>query len=164
MTDSPQLMILDWMMPIYEGPELCKKMRILEGDCTNPSYIILLTGQTKKARIVEGLQAGANDYMTKPFDEAEFYARIEVGLRVLSLQKTLETKISDLKKSLNEIKILQGILPICSYCKKVRNDENYWEQVEEYVTNRSEAAFSHSICPVCYDKHIIPQLEALDKK
>ena len=159
--NSPKLMILDWTMPYIEGPELCEMLRNKEGESTNPAYVILLTAHSSKDRIVTGLEAGANDYITKPFDESEFRARINVGLRVLSLQKALEKKVTDLEKSFAEINILQGIVPICSYCKKIRNDGDYWEQVEEYITNHSEAAFSHSICPVCYEEHIIPQLDAV---
>ncbi len=159
--DSPRLLLLDWIMPVYEGTELCRMLREKEAGSTMPTYIILLTANREKGDIVRGLEAGANDYITKPFDDAELKARLDVGLRVLSLQKQLQAKIRDLQRSLEEIKTLQGILPICPYCKKVRNDDNYWEQVEEYITHRSAAEFSHAICPSCFEKHLAPQLKDL---
>ncbi|MGR3292958.1 MAG: response regulator, partial [Candidatus Scalindua sp.] len=86
-------------------------------------------------------------------------ARIRVGCRVLQLQEKLANRIKDLQDSLQHIKTLQGILPICSYCKRIRDDQNYWEEVEEYVVKHSNADFTHSVCPRCYEKHIKPELE-----
>lgn len=158
-THAPQLAILDWIMPEMEGIEVCRRLR--EIDTQNPIYVILLTTQKGKENIVCGLEAGADDYIIKPFEPDELQARIRVGYRVLQLQEKLDNRIKDLQESLQHIKTLQGILPICSYCKKIRNDQNYWEEVEEYIFKHSNADFSHSICPDCYDKHVKPELEKL---
>ncbi len=158
---SPQLAILDWLMPELEGIEVCKHLRKLETE--NPVYVILLTTQNEKEDIVRGLEAGADDYIIKPFESSELQARIHVGCRVLKLQEKLANRIKELQDSLQHIKTLQGILPICSYCKKIRDDQNYWEEVEEYVVKHSDADFTHSVCPKCYDKHIIPELESFNK-
>ena len=149
--DAPKLAMLDWMMPGLDGVTVCRRLRAIETD--RPPYLILLTTRSEKDDIVEGLRAGADDYLSKPYDTEELQARIEVGSRIISLQNRLADKVQELREALNHVKTLQGILPICSYCKKIRDDQNYWQQVEEYVSSRSEALFSHSICPECMKKH-----------
>jgi hypothetical protein len=72
--------------------------------------------------------------------------------------------VHDLEDALSRVKQLQGLLPICSYCKKIRDDRNYWQQVEQYVTARTEARFSHAICPTCYERHVKPDLEGLHEE
>ena len=156
-TDAPKLAILDWTMPEMEGIEVCRRLREIETQ--NPVYVILLTTHSEKENIVRGLDSGADDYIIKPFEQDELQARIRVGCRVLQLQKKLANRIKDLQDSLQHIKTLQGIMPICSYCKKIRDDQNYWEEVEEYVAKHSNADFSHSVCPECYIKHITQELE-----
>lgn len=158
-THAPKLAILDWLMPEMEGIEICSRLRKL--DTQNPVYVILLTSQNEKESIVRGLDAGADDYIIKPFEQDELQARIRVGCRVLQLQEKLDNRINDLLDSLQHIKTLQGILPICSYCKKIRDDKNYWEEVEEYVVKHSEADFTHSVCPECFSKHVTPELKKL---
>ena len=157
--DPPQLAVLDWMMPGFHGPELCRRARALRGHA--PVYVILLTSRGERSDVVEGLEAGADDYVVKPFDKAELRARLRVGARVLHLQLSLADRVRELEEALSKVKLLQGLLPICSYCKRVRDDGNYWQQVESYVTDCSEARFSHSICPTCYEREVRPQLEAL---
>ena len=97
--------------------------------------------------------------MAKPFDHRELRARLQVGVRMLELQTSLAERVRQLEDALARVKRLQGLLPICSYCKRVRNDQNYWQQVEAYITERSEAAFSHGICPDCYENVVRPELE-----
>lgn len=161
-TDAPKLAVLDWMMPEMDGVEVCRKLR--EIGPQNPVYIILLTMLSEKEDIVKGLDAGANDYVTKPFDQNELRARVHVGCRVVQLQEELSNHIKELQNSIQHIKTLQGILPICSYCKKIRNDQNYWQQVESYVKDHSEAVFSHSICPDCYENRVKPELEIFKQR
>jgi len=157
--EVPLLALLDWIMPGMDGSEICKKVR--ESDGLKPVYIILLTAKDRKEDLIAGLQAGANDYVTKPFDVRELRARIQVGQRVLELQQALACRVKELENALSNIKRLQGLLPICSYCKKIRNDENYWEDVEKYVSEHSVAEFSHGICPDCYQKVVKVELEKL---
>ena len=105
-----------------------------------PLYIILLTSRTSRKDVVEGLGAGADDYLTKPFDPDELRARVHVGQRTLAL--------------IANIKRLSGLLPICSYCKRIRSDQDYWQQVETYLSEHADVRFSHGICPECYVKAI----------
>lgn len=146
----PQLAILDWMMPEMDGLEVCRRARQSPG-ATQP-YLILLTARLGKRDVVEGLEAGADDFMTKPFDRDELRARLRVGERMLGLKNSLADRVCELETALARVRQLQGLLPICSYCKKIRNDRNYWQQVESYIAEHTEAIFSHGICPECYGK------------
>jgi response regulator RpfG family c-di-GMP phosphodiesterase len=113
--------------------------------------------------IVKGLKAGANDYMVKPYNIQELQVRIGVGRRVVELQGMLTSRIKELEAAQAHIQTLQGILPICAYCKKIRDDKQYWQQVETYVSDHSQVQFSHAICPDCYKKHVQPKLNMHDK-
>lgn len=157
--DRPALAVLDWMMPGMDGPELCRRVRGLRSDV--PIYLILLTARAEPGDIVAGLDSGADDYVVKPFDSAELRARLSVGERVLKLQGDLADRVRDLEEALANVKRLQGLLPICAYCKKVRDDKNYWQQVEQYLSERLDTRFSHSVCPACYERHVRPEIEKL---
>jgi CheY-like chemotaxis protein len=146
-SDAPKLAILDWMMPEMDGIEVCRCIRTLKTD--QPPYIIMLTAKGDKADIITGLESGANDYLAKPFDPGELHARIEVGTHMVEMQAALAAKIEELHQALDKIKTLRGIIPICANCKKIRNDHGYWNQVEVYVRDHTEAEFSHGICPEC---------------
>jgi phosphoserine phosphatase RsbU/P len=147
---APPLLILDWLMPGLDGVELCQRVR--ETPALEMSYIILLTQRGTRQDMVEGLEAGADDYLTKPFDPDELRARIQVGARVVKLQGALGDRVRQLEDALQRVNQLQGLLPICSYCKRIRDDGNYWHQVEAYIEVHSEAQFSHSVCPECMAK------------
>ena len=157
--NAPSLAILDWMMAGMEGSEVCRRAR--ETVANRLLYIILLTAKGRKEDIVEGLTAGADDYVIKPFDRSELKARINAGERILRLQAELAARVMELELALANVKLLQGLLPICCYCKKIRNDQNYWQQVDSYVADHSEAQFTHGICPECRDKIVKPELERL---
>jgi CheY-like chemotaxis protein len=148
--DAPQLAILDWMMPEIDGVELCRRVRALPS--ATPPYLILLTAKSGKEDVVAGLDAGANDYLTKPFDRAELRARVKVGAHVLELQGYLAERVCELEIALSQVKQLQGLLPICSYCKKIRDEQNYWQRVDSYLTEHTDVLFSHGICPDCYER------------
>ncbi len=149
--DSPCLAILDWIMPEMDGLEVVRRVRALEKDC--PPYILLLTGRRGKDNIVKGLEAGADDYLVKPFDPDELRARVRVGRRMVRIQKKLLNKITELNEARTRIHNLEKILPICSFCKKIRDETGRWEQMELYVAKKSGTAFSHSVCPECAKKH-----------
>ncbi len=157
--DAPRLAILDWVMPRMDGLELCRKVRTERR--TLPTYIILLTMKGAREDVVRGFEAGADDYLKKPYDQGELRARVEVGARVVELQTSLAERVQELEESLHRVKQLQGLLPICSYCKKIRNDSNYWQQVEAYISEHSEAQFSHGVCPDCYEAIVKPELQKL---
>ncbi|MBS4029413.1 MAG: response regulator transcription factor [Ignavibacteriales bacterium] len=162
--DSPSLLILDRQMPGYHGEQICKMVREQFPD--KPFYIILITGAAIESNdVVEGImQFGADDYVTKPFIARELQARVQAGIRILNLEITLANRVKELENALTNVKQLQGLLPICSYCKKIRDDKNYWSEVESYITRHSDAKFSHGVCPDCVEKYVKPELEALKQK
>jgi len=148
---SPRLAILDWMMPEMDGVEIVRKIRKRSESKT--MYVILLTAKDRREDIVSGLEAGADDCIIKPFDREELRARVQVGRRVVELQGALEERIRELQDALDQIKTLKGLIPMCASCKKIRDDEGYWQQVETYIMERSGAEFSHGLCPDCLKKH-----------
>jgi len=149
--DAPKIAILDWMMPEMNGITVCEAIKTMH--LKNPPYIILLTTMDKKEDIILGLQAGANDYVTKPFNTGELTARLDVGRRVVELQTTLNKRVQELQDALSHIATLQGIIPICMCCHKIRNDQESWQKIEHYIEAHSEAQFSHSVCPDCMTKY-----------
>ena len=148
--NAPPLAIIDWEMPGLDGPELCRRIR--SSPASRSMYVVLLTGRDAAEDVVAGLDAGADDYLVKPFRAAELRARINAGVRVLTLQEHLAQRVVELQHALANVKQLSGLLPICSYCKRIRGDEDYWQQVETYVADRSAVEFSHGVCPNCYEK------------
>ena len=148
--DAPELAVLDWMMPGVEGVEICRRLRTTPG--FELVYIILVTSRGGTEDLSYGLAAGANDYITKPFDPVELQARVRVGERMVRLQRSLAARVTEVEAALAHVQKLQGLLPICSYCKNVRNEANYWEQVESYLGAHSDLDFTHSICPQCTEK------------
>lgn len=144
---GPTLAILDWEMPRMSGPEVCRELRARRPH--RPWYLLLLTVRGGTTNIVQGLRSGANDHVTKPFDRDELAARLAVASNVLALQASLADRIHELEHALAHIKTLSGLLPICAWCKKIRDDGNYWRQVEDYVASHTEASFTHGICPSC---------------
>ncbi len=149
--DSPRLVILDWMLPGKTGVEICNDLRKLNFKL--PHYIIIITSRGEKSDIVRGLNSGADDYLIKPINGGELAARLEVGLRVLNLQRKLLRKVDELEDAMQHIKQLQGLLPICMHCHRIRNDADVWQRLEIYISEHSDATFSHSLCPECYRKY-----------
>ncbi len=155
---APLLAILDIMMPGIDGLEICRRVR--QAANITPPYIILLTANHGVHEIVKGIEAGADDYLTKPYDSEELRVRVQVGARIVELQTILAERVAELEAALAHVKQLEGILPICSYCKKIRNDLDCWQHVETFVADHSQAKFSHGICPACFENTVIPQLES----
>jgi DNA-binding response OmpR family regulator len=147
--DAPELALLDWMMPGLEGIQILRRLRTTPG--FELLYVILLTSRTDKEDVAYGLAAGANDYIAKPFDPSELEARVRVGERMVKLQRSLAARVAELEVALAHVQKLQGLLPICSYCKKVRNETNYWEQVDSYLMSHSDVTLTHGICPQCME-------------
>jgi sigma-B regulation protein RsbU (phosphoserine phosphatase) len=150
------LVILDWSMPGLDGLEICRRIR---ADAAREHlHVLLLTAHDGAAAIVSGLDAGADDYLSKPFDPEVFRARVHVGLRILRLKERLAERVAELETALARVKQLHGLLPICRYCKQVRSDTGYWEQVETYVSHHTDLQFSHGVCPECYER-VVAELD-----
>ena len=192
MRHTPSLVISDIVMPEMDGYQLCRKIK--ENDYLKDIPVILLTMLSEPEDIVKGLESGANNFITKPYDKELLLSRVryvlvnhevrkdrttEMGIEVffagnwhfinsdriqildllfstyensLQQKRELEKVNKELKKALETIKTLRGIIPICANCKKIRDDKGYWNQIEAYVRDHSEAEFSHGICPECAKK------------
>ena len=154
--DAPCLAIVDLMMPGLDGLELVRRVRALP--TAVPPYLIIVSTKDDKADVVAGLGAGANDYLTKPYDAGELRARIEVGRQLIEARMALNEKVEELELALKEVRTLKGIVPICASCKNVRDDQGYWNRVETYLNEHTDAEFSHAVCPDCM-KRLYPQFK-----
>ncbi|HEX4627521.1 MAG TPA: response regulator [Gemmatimonadales bacterium] len=137
------VVISDWYMPEMDGPELCRRIRARDGEPY--VYFVLITSRGGKQQYLAGMEAGADDFVTKPVDPDELRARLTAAERILGLRHQLQQ--------------LEGLLSVCAYCKRIRDDQAQWGPLEAYIEKRSEAQFSHGICPECYAKHVQPQLD-----
>jgi PleD family two-component response regulator len=146
------LILLDIIMQGLNGYEVCQKLK--EDERTRDIPVIFLTVLEEDHDEARGFAAGVVDYIVKPISRLRLQARVENQLILRQKQRELEQKNRELQAALDQIKTLHGILPICSFCKHIRNDEDgCWQRLEEYVQNHSEAEFSHSLCPACMKKH-----------
>lgn len=143
-----RVIVCDWTMPRLDGLGLCRRIRFRPGDYV---YFILLTGAEATSKNRENaMEAGVDDFLSKPVDLEELKMRLYVAARILQYT--------------TQIQRLESLIPICSYCKNVRDDQSYWQRIENYIAERTGAGFSHSVCPECYRKHVIPQFEAMGIK
>ena len=141
-----KVIVSDWIMPNMDGLEFCRRVR--ERPAEDYVYFILLTGRLASAENErEAADAGVDDFLSKPLDMNELWMRLRVAERIL--------------KFATQVRMLEAFLPICSYCKKVREDSNYWTQIESYINTRTGTDFSHSVCPDCYERVVVPELEKL---
>ena len=141
-----RVIVSDWLMPKLDGLDFCRRVR--ERPQTDYTFFVLLTANVHgKESYMEAMRAGIDDFLTKPLDRDQIWMRLRVAERILRYT----TQISQ----------LESMMPICSYCKKVRDDNNYWQQVETYIGQRTGANFSHSVCPSCYNQVVRPQLEKI---
>jgi phosphoserine phosphatase RsbU/P len=148
--DAPRLAVIDWLMPGLNGVEVCRRVR--EKDRMPHPHIIVLTALDTKEHAVEALASGASDFITKPFDMGELHARLRVGEQMLELRGALEARVTELQTSLDRVKTLQGLLPICVHCHKVRNDDETWQDLDQYLKQHSDVQVSHGVCPECKDR------------
>jgi len=157
------IVLIDWTMPEMEGVEIIREVR------KNPPadgylYMIMITARSEIEDIVAGLEAGADDYLKKPYSEDELRSRIRVGERVVNLERSLAARAAELQEALANVKQLKGLLPICMYCKKIRNDRDYWQQMEGYIHEHTDANFTHSVCPDCREKIVKPMLDEMKRR
>ncbi len=155
----PGLILLDVMLPDMPGGKICKVIKAdpnLQG-----TFIILVSGiQVSSEYQAKGLSTGADGYIVKPISNKELVARVQAMERIKRAEDALREKekqqeklILELQAALAEIKTLKGFIPICAWCKKIRDDEGYWNQLEAYISERTDAVFSHGLCPECAEKH-----------
>jgi len=148
--NSPFIALLDWEMPGMSGPDICRAVR------SNPSghyrYLIIITAREGEEDIAEAMAAGADDFVRKPFGVPEVVARIRNGQRTLRLERSLAARIAELEHAIQTAKQLKRLLPICAHCKIIRDDTDYWQEIEQYIHKHTGTDFSHGVCPACMEK------------
>lgn len=148
---NPDLVLLDVMMPDLNGFDVCRMLKAEPSFANTP--VIFLTAMTSQEGEAEGLEAGGIDYLAKPINFALLKLRVRNHLELKNQRDLLVKQKAELEQALAQIKTLEGILPICMYCKSIRNDQDAWLRMEEYMEEHSDARFSHGICPDCLEKH-----------
>ena len=144
-TDPVRVVVSDWLMPGIDGLELCRRIRARGGEYT---YFILLSAvESNTGNLELALEAGVDDFLHKPVKIDELKMRLHVAERILNYS--------------SQVQQLESFIPLCSYCKKVRDDKNYWSQIESYINTRTGSQFSHGVCPDCYDRVLVPQMIAV---
>jgi len=144
-SEAVRVVVSDWQMPRLDGLELSRRVRQREGDYV---YFILLTQMVaSEDNLHEATEAGVDDFLSKPIDVRQLWMRLRVAERILGFT--------------TEVRQLESFLPICGYCKNVRDDQNYWQQIEQYINTRTGTNFSHGVCPDCIEKVLKPQLAKL---
>ncbi len=150
----PDAILLDIVMPGLDGFETCRRLK--NKTQTKDIPVIFLSALADTPDKVKGFKIGAVDYITKPFQQEEVLARITTHITLRNLRRLVETHNEELQEALTKVKLLSGLLPICANCKKIRDNEDYWQDVAVYIRDHSEADFSHGICPDCA-KELYPE-------
>jgi len=155
----PDILLLDVILPDMTGIELCRQLKADGG--LQDIFVILVSGiQISSEYQADGLNVGAEGYIIKPISNKELIARVQSMVRIKRAEDALRDKekeqqklILQLQDALAEIKTLKGFIPICAWCKRIRDDEGYWDQLEAYISKHTDAVFSHGLCPECAEKY-----------
>jgi CheY-like chemotaxis protein len=140
-----KVVVSDWSMPGLDGLELCRRIRARGGDYT---YFILISDRDATGgNLEQAVEAGVDDFLSKPVNAPELWSRLRVADRILNYA--------------TQVRQLQEFIPICGYCRKIRDDQNYWNQVEDYLSKQSGVNLSHGVCPDCYETVMAPQMRRL---
>jgi len=158
-SQRPDIVLLDVMLPDMSGTEVCKQIK--KDEDLEGTFVILVSGvRVSSDYQADGLNVGADGYVIKPITNRELIARVQAVARIKRAEDALREKkreqqklIKELQEALAEIRTLKGFIPICASCKKIRDDEGYWNQLEAYISKHTDAIFTHSICPQCAEKY-----------
>lgn len=159
---KPDVVLMDIRMPECDGLEAARRIQR-----DHPTPVVVLTAHESQDLVDKAGEMGVAAYLTKPPRAEDIERAITIAMarhrdlvelrrlyaEVEGANLRVESKNEELERALSEIKTLRGILPLCSFCKKIRNDEGFWEQVDVYLSARTEAQVSHGICPDCLKTH-----------
>lgn len=151
------LILMDCLMPVTDGVAATRHIKSLEPVRDIP--VIVVTAKTDLSNLQAAFSAGAMDFISKPVNSVDLLARVNSALMLkkeMDCRKARERELrrsnEELQQALREVKVLKGLVPICASCKKIRNDQGFWQQLEEYLQQHSEAEFSHGLCTPCIKK------------
>ena len=155
--------ILDWNMPGLEGPDVCRQLR--ESSLRVQPHLVILTARHTPEDLATALEAGADDFLSKPFNRVELMARLHAGMRIVNLHRALTDRIHELEESKRREDQLRSLMPICSYCKKIQAHHDAWEPIDQYLAEHGYR-FTHAVCPTCLDAVAgpLPTLPRLDRR
>ncbi|HVU16918.1 MAG TPA: response regulator [Candidatus Didemnitutus sp.] len=139
------VVVSDWRMPVMDGLELCRSVR--KGFERYTYFILLSVAEISDENYDAALRAEVDDFLPKPVSRRELLGRLHVAERILRFTR--------------QVRQLESYLPICAHCRRVRDDKNYWQQIEGYINERAGTHFSHGVCPDCYQKHVVPEFRAM---
>ena len=159
--NPPHVALLDWEMPRLDGLHVCIGVRTMP--TRSYTYIVMLTAHDQASDVLAAFAAGVDDFLSKPVDSPQLLARLRCGERVLAIERRGVERIAELEKAMEEVRALKRLLPICMYCKKVRDDTDYWHDIEAYIHQQTGTDFSHGICPDCMATVVEPQLVSMVK-
>lgn len=159
--NPPHIALLDWEMPRLDGLHVCMGIRTIPA--RRYTYIVMLTAHDEDSDVLAAFAAGVDDFLSKPVNSAQLLARLRCGERVLELENRALERIAELEKTMEEVRALKRLLPICMYCKKVRDDTDYWHDIDAYIHEHTGTDFSHGICPGCMETVVEPQMAAAIK-
>lgn len=150
--NHPDLILLDVELPDIQGTEVCAKLKSTSG--LQKTYIMMVSGRkTSSDDQADGLDYGADGYVARPVSNRELVARVNSMVRLIRAERKIDSYILELEQAAKTIKVLSGIVPICMHCKQIRDDNGYWNQLEKYISEHSDAQFSHGICDACLEKY-----------
>jgi len=153
--------LVDFALGEHTGVELVAQARA----CGFTGSVVMLTGQSDRETDLAAMRAGAADYLLKTHLSAPLLERaIRYNVLRRRAEQERERLIAELRDAVTRIRTLQGLLPICSACKKIRDDHGYWNQIEEYLRKHSEAEFTHSLCPECLERLYPEAARAMRKR
>jgi len=148
----PEVVITDIRMPVMGGLDMAREIRAL----APRTHIIVTTAHNDTDFFLDAIDIGIDQYVLKPVSLDLLFAAIRKSQEILGLERVIKFKdaeqkrlIKELQQALASIKTLSGLIPICASCKKIRDDQGYWNQLEAYISEHSDAEFSHGICPEC---------------
>lgn len=148
--NPPQIAVLDWEMPGISGIDLCRKIKSL--DRSSPIHVILLTARDSKNDISQGFEAGADDYITKPFNDDELGARIRVAERIVTIQSSLNSSLEELREALDMVQSFEEPVAVCSKCQKIGAFDGSWRTPEKLLEYPVDPRFIQLDCPSCKAK------------
>jgi CheY-like chemotaxis protein len=154
----PDLILLDIQMPGMSGYEVCKALK--SDPLLQDIPVIFVTAMSQQDDEINGLELGAVDYITKPFNMAIVQLRVRTHIELRLQRKINALRTAELEVALANIRTLQEILPVCMYCKKIRDDDGYWSQLDSYIREHTDSEFSHGICPDCLREHYGEEVSA----
>ena len=150
---EPDVVLMDIEMPEIDGLEAT---RIIQEQCPRP--VVLLTAHDSPGLALQAGEAGAGAYLLKPPHAREIERTIAIAVARFADLVELRRLNTQLRQAAEQIKTLRGMIPICSGCKRIRDDQDYWQVLEKYLMERSDVTFTHSLCPDCCRKFFPEEL------